>query len=216
MKERFKILGAMLKHALSFAGDIIILNLLFLVCSIPLFTIGASATAAYAGLCRTFQKKETGMVFRAFFSDFRAAFKQATGAWLLQLVVFVILAGDLWFALVYSEPRNTFFLVFAIVIGAIMLLASLWLYPLLARFRNRFGAQIKNAFLLAFAQFPRTLLALLVWALVLGIPVLIYDLYVYFGWFWLLCGFSLPMYVTVKVFSKQLHLEATPEESEQD
>ena len=71
--------------------------LLFLVCSIPIVTIGAAATACYAGVCRTLQKKETGLVYRTFFADFRAAFRQATAGWLLELLAIVILLGDLWF-----------------------------------------------------------------------------------------------------------------------
>lgn len=216
MKERFRILGAMLRNTLSFAADLVILNLLFLVCSIPVVTIGAAASACYAGLFRTLQKKETGLVFKRFFVDFRAAFRQASAGWLLQLLAGFLLAGDVWFAVVYSEPNNKFFLIFAIVLAAVLTLAALWFYPLTARFQNTFGTQLKNSFLLAFAQFPRTLLALLIWALVIGIPVLLFDVFVYFGWFWLLCGASLPMYLTVKLFRNTLHLDEAEEETDQD
>ncbi len=212
MKERFRLLGNALKNALSFAGDLVILNVLFLICSIPVFTIGASASACYAGLFRTLQKKETGLVFHAYFKDFRAAFRQATAGWMMELFAAVILAGDVWFAVVYSEPDNKFFLIFAIVLAAVLLLASLWFFPLAARFHNAFGAQLKNAFLMAFAQLPRTLLALFIWALILGLPVLLFDAFLYFGWFWLLCGISLPMYLTAKLFRKTLKLEKTQEE----
>jgi uncharacterized membrane protein YesL len=216
MKERFRILGAMLRNTLSFAADLVILNLLFLVSAIPIVTIGAAAAACYAGLSRTLQKKETGLVFRRYIADFRVAFRQATAGWLLQLLASFLLAGDVWFAVVYSEPNNKFFLIFAIVIAAVLTLASLWFYPLTARFQNTFGTQLKNSFLLAFAQFPRTLLALLLWVLVLGTPVLLFEVIVYFGWFWLLCGVSLPMYLTVKLFRKTLYLNEAEEETEKD
>lgn len=212
MKERFRLLRGAFQHTLSFLGDIVILNLLFLVCSIPVVTIGAAATACYAGVCRTLQKKETGLVYRAFFSDFRAAFRQATAGWLLELIAIAILAGDIWFAVVYSEPNNTFFLVFAVIAGAAVLMASLWFYPLVARFHNSFGKQLKNAFLLAFAQFPRTLLMLLIWVVTLALPFLIYEIYTYLGWVWLMAGFSLPMFWTVRLFRKTLRLDQTAEE----
>lgn len=212
MKERFRQLRLSFRNTLSFLGDIVILNLLFLVCSIPIITIGAAASACYAGVSRTLQKRETGLVYRAFFADFRAAFRQATAGWLLELLAVLILAGDIWFAVVYSEPNNTFFLIFAIVVGVAILMASLWFYPLVARFHNSLGKQIKNAFLLAFAQFPRTLLMLLIWVLSLGLPFLVYEVFVYLGWLWLAAGFSLPMYWTVKMFRKTLKLEQTNEE----
>ncbi len=212
MKERFRQLRAAFTHTLSLLGDIIILNLLFLVCSIPIVTIGAAATACYAGLCRTLQKKETGLVYRAFFADFRAAFRKATAGWLLELLVILILLGDLWFAVEYSEPDNVFFIIFAAVVGAGILLASLWFYPLLARFQNTLSGQIKNSFLLAFAQFPRTLLALVIWVVTLGLPLAIYEVYTYLGWIWLAVGISLPMYWTIKLFRKTLQLDQAQEE----
>ena len=216
MKERFRLLRTGFVNTLTFLGDIVILNLLFLVCSIPVVTIGASAAASYAGVCRTLQKRETGMVYRAFFADFRAAFRQATAGWLLEMLILAILAGDLWFAIVYSEPDNKFFLIFAIVVGVGVLLASLWFFPLVSRFQNTLSGHFKNSFLLAFAQFPRTLLALLVWALILGVPVLLFDVFTYFGWLWLLGGFSLPMYLTAKIFRKSLQLPLAEQEKVED
>ena len=212
MKERFRLLRAGFRNTLSFLGDIVILNLLFLICSIPIVTIGASATACYAGVCRTLQKKETGLVFQRFFQDFRAAFRQSTAGWLLELLVICILAGDIWFAVVYSEPDNKFFLIFAIIVGAGILLASLWFYQLVARFQNTFKGHLKNAFLLAFAQFPRTLLVLVIWVITLGLPLTVFEIFAYLGWLWLLAGFSLPMYWTVKLFRKQLKLDQSQEE----
>jgi len=212
MKERFRLLRTGFVNTLTFLGDIVILNLLFLVCSIPIITIGASATACYAGVCRTLQKQETGLVYKAFFADFRAAFRQSTAAWLLELLALAILAGDLWFAVGYSEPDNLFFLAFAILVGADVLMASLWFYPLAARFQNTLGGQIKNAFLLTFAQFPKTFLALVMWAVMFALPLLIYPVYLYLGWLWLLAGFSLPMYWTVKLFRKMLALDKAKEE----
>ena len=212
MKERLRLLRAGFLNTLSFLGDIVILNLLFLICSIPIVTIGASATACYAGVCRTLQKKETGLVFQRFFQDLRAAFRQSTAGWLLELLVICILAGDIWFAVVYSEPDNKFFLIFAIIVGAGILLASIWFYPLVARFQNTFKGHLKNAFLLAFAQFPRTLLVLVIWVITLGIPLTVFEIFAYLGWLWLLAGFSLPMYWTVKLFRKQLKLDQSQEE----
>lgn len=213
MKERFRLLRTGLVNTLTFLGDIVILNLLFLVCSIPIVTIGAAATACYAGVCRTLQKRETGLVYKTFFADFRAAFRQSTAGWLIELAAFAILAGDIWFAVVYSEPDNKFFLIFAIIVGAGILMGSLWFFPLVARFQNTLAGQIKNAFLLAFAQFPRTLLALVMWVVMIALPLLVYEVFLYLGWLWLLAGFSLPMYGTVKLFRKTLHLEKAKEEA---
>ncbi len=96
----------------------------------------------------------------------------------------------------------------------VLLLAVLWFFPLTARFHNTFGTQVKNSFLLAFAQLPRTLLVLLIWVLMIGTPIFLFDLFMYFGWFWLLCGVSLPMYLTAKLFRNSLQLDQSKEEQE--
>ena len=216
MKERFRLLNAFFKNTLNLAGDLVIMNLLLFVSFIPIITIGAAASAGYAGMYRTIQKQETGLLFKRYFADFRASWRQATVGWLIQLLALFLLAGDIWFAVVYSEPNNTFFLVFAVVIAAALLLASLWFYPLVGRFQNPFSTQLKNSFLLAFAQLPKTLLALLVWAITFGIPFVLFDVFQYFGWIWLLCGLSLPMYLTAKLFRKTLQIKGTPDDREQD
>ena len=216
MKERFRLLGTFFKNTLNLAGDLVIMNLLLCVSFVPIVTIGAAASAGYAGLYRTMQKQETGLLFKRYFADLRASWKQATAGWLIQLLVLFLMAGDIWFAVVYSEPNNTFFLVFAVVIAAALLLASLWFYPLVGRFQNPFSTQLKNSFLLAFAQLPKTLLALLIWAITFGIPFVLFDVFQYFGWIWLLCGLSLPMYLTAKLFRKTLQIKETPDDREQD
>jgi uncharacterized membrane protein YesL len=215
MRERFDSIGDELKHMLSVLGDLILLNLLLILCSIPVFTAGAAAVAFFSSVFRVLRGGE-GASIRGFFRDFAAGFKKATLAWLVELVCLLLLAGDYWFAVVYSEPANTFFLIFALVLAAIILLAALWLYPLIARFENRLGATIKDSFLMALAHFPKTLLALLIWAAFLFVPFVFFDIFVFFGWFWLLFGVSLPMYLTAKLFKSALQCDPMKTETDQN
>ena len=214
MKERFARLGKELHKTLSFAGDLILLNLLCFLCCLPVVTVGASIVACYSGVFRLVRKKETGLPIQPFFRDFAAAFKTATAGWLCILLSFVVLAGDAWFAVVYSEPDNTFFLLFAIVLSVIILLAALWFFPLVSRFENKLGGHIKNAFLMAFAKFPKTLAALLIWGVFLAVPVFLFNVFVYFGWVWLLFGISLPAYWTVKLLRNELQLTVLNDDEE--
>lgn len=65
---------------------IVSVNLLFLVCSVPVFTIGASATAMYTVLFRYSQGDEPDII-RTFFSAIRENFKKSTVVWMGMLVV---------------------------------------------------------------------------------------------------------------------------------
>lgn len=207
MREQLADLTGGLKYGLSVAGDLIILNMLFILCSIPVVTMGAAEVACYSSIFRIIRKERVGLTVSGFFKDFSAGFKKATIGCLLELVCFVILAGDIWFAVVYSETQNTFFLIFAIVLAAVIFLAAVWFYPLSARFDNKLGVHIKNSFLMAFAHFPKTLLAGVIQAAVIAIPYLLFDVFTYLGWFWLLFGASLPLYLTAKIFKGTLKCE---------
>jgi uncharacterized membrane protein YesL len=206
MRERFEIIGDELKRMLSVLGDLILLNLLLIFCSIPVFTAGAAVVACFSSISRMLRGGE-GASIPAFFRDFAAGFKKATIAWLIELACLLLLAGDFWFAVVYSVPTNTFFLIFAIALATVILLGAIWLYPLLARYENKLGPTIKNSFLMALAHFPKTLLVLLVWTAVFTLPFVFFDVFLFFGWFWLLFGASLPMYLTAKLFRATLQCE---------
>ena len=65
-------------------GDLIILNVLWFVCSIPIFTIGASTTAVYYVTLKL-ARNDDGYTIRSFFKSFKENFKQATIIWLILL-----------------------------------------------------------------------------------------------------------------------------------
>ena len=75
---------------LSRVADVMILNLLFLVCSIPIITIGASLSALYYCLFKI-KEEEEGYLLKKFFHSFRQNFKQATLMWLIFLGVAILL-----------------------------------------------------------------------------------------------------------------------------
>ncbi len=202
MREQFAAIGHWFKGNLSAVADLIILNFLFILCCIPVITVGAAEVACYSGIIRMLRGEKVAVSLSGFFRDFKANFKKATIGWLLELLCLLILAGDAHFALYYSKPVNTFFFIFAIVGASVIFLASVWYYPLAARFENKPAVHIKNSFLMAMAHFPKTLLALIIQSAVLIVPFAMFI-----GWFWLLFGFSLPMYLTAKLFRSTLKCE---------
>lgn len=204
MRDQFASFGDWLRASLGGLGDLIILNFLFILCCIPVFTVGAAEVACYSCIIRMLRGEKVAVSPAGFFRDFAANFKKATLSWLLELLCFLVLAGDVWFAVFYSETQNTFFLIFAIVIGAIILLAAVWVYPLIARFENKLGAHIKNSFLMALAHFPKTLLALIIDAAFIAVPFIFFDIFASIGWFWLLFGASLPLYITARLLKGPL------------
>lgn len=132
--------------------DVFMLNILWLICSIPIFTIGASTTAVYYVTLRLV-RDEDGYTFRSFFRSFKENFKQATIIWLIFLVTGIVLIIDLWFALTAGVfPAGTPRLMFtALFIGLLIVWLAMitYVFPILSRFYGTVKQTILNAFLLS-------------------------------------------------------------------
>ena len=130
------------------------LNLLWFLCSIPIFTIGASTTALYYTSLKIV-RDEDNHVGATFFRAFRENFKQATVLWLILLGVGLFLAGDGY--IVYHLRRSsagTMAVVWTLILALIIALTVLYVivleyvFPLLASVSNTNTAMLKNAFLI--------------------------------------------------------------------
>ena len=85
--------------------DIMILNVLWLICCIPVVTVGAATTAVYYVTLKLVRDEE-GPTIRSFFKSFKENFKQATVLWLIMLAVGALLGFDLYFFLfIYKRPE---------------------------------------------------------------------------------------------------------------
>lgn len=138
-------------------SDLVILNLLWLVCCIPVVTIGASTTALYAVVIKMV-KDEESYVIRSFFSSFRENFKQATVIWGILLAVASLLYFDFYFS--SHAPvagAGLLFIPFAVA-AILMVLTSLYVFPIQAVFKNSIKKTLKNSLYMALAHLPFSLL----------------------------------------------------------
>ena len=185
--------------------DLFVLNLLFLICSLPVITIGASLTAMYATSLRSVRYGD-GYVFKTFFTAFKKSFKQATLAWLITLAAGAVLYVDYRF---WSQVRmggiEQIMLVVSIAIIFLVFMVLVWLYPLIAKMDDTLGRQIKNAAAMAVGHFvPYTAVCM---ALGGGSLYLAYTTPAVF-FIMLLIGFSTVSYMQsfflYKVFAKYI------------
>ena len=133
----------------------VILNILWVVCSIPVFTIGASTCAAYYVTLKMVDEEE-GYVGKMFVKAFKDNFKQGTFLWLLTGPS-IYVCYLMW--QVISKGENIHFLIItgAILFTAFVIIFSLYAFPLLARYENTIPKTIKNSFAISTMFFPRTL-----------------------------------------------------------
>lgn len=195
-------------------ADLLILNILMMICCIPVITVGAAFTAMHYVILKMIRGEE-GYLIKGFFKSFAQNFKQATLIWLLMLLVIGIYIGD---SLIFSYSGIAFpkpLVITVIAVGVVMLMVAMYIFPLLARFDNTVRNTIRNAALLSFANLPKTLLMALFYAL----PYIIGYFSAYSYVFIFMFGISVPAYGAAWLYSnifKKFEPEAEAETSDLD
>ena len=144
-------------QVLSALIDLIWAGLLWLFCSLPLITVGASSTALYYAIVKSI-RHERGRVSACFFHAFKTNFRQATAIWLLMVLYVLIRVGDGYAFSRMGFSENSPLIVFSRVILLPVPLLFPWLFSFLSRFQNTVGGTIRYCLFLAVHHFGRTLL----------------------------------------------------------
>ena len=186
MKKLFDMDNPVMR-ALSVAADLLILNILTLICSLPIITMGAAFTAMN-DVCIRIVRGEEGYIFKGFFRSFASNFKKGTLLGLVLIACALFLYYDYFAALTYIPQMRFGILAMAVILFAVCQYA----FALLARYENTFGAMLKNAAALTVGYFPSTLImvvfAVALWLLSLRFPQVGGPVLIMFG-------FSVPCYI---------------------
>lgn len=141
--------------------DFIILNLMWILCSIPIITIGASTTALYTVMLKIV-KNEEGYIVKGFFKAFRENFKQSTLMWLIFLAVGFVLMIDFSALRLMPVQAASFMQILFLIMACLIICTMVYAFALQARFVNTVKNTLKNAVILVFAKLPYTVLILIV------------------------------------------------------
>ena len=180
--------------------DLLFLNLLFLLTSLPVVTIGAASTALYTVCFRFDTEKETG-VFKAYFRAFRENFRQSTGLWLVIGLFGVTSALNVLLFRAMTGVLHFLFVPCGVLLAVAVLMGSC-LFPLLSQFSNDGRTALKNAFFLSVGYLPRFLLISAI--NILPLAMLLLDPYLFFqtGIVWILIYFSAGAYINSLILKK--------------
>jgi len=193
-----------LMQLLTKAADLVWVNILVLVCSIPVFTAGA-AISAMSSIIYKILHNEDIMVTREFFKAFAKNFKQATVIWLILLVIEGVLAYDFYYSRQigtnFAEAMKTVAVVLFVLVYALIL----YIFPLQSHYYNKTKDLFKNAAILCVVHPGRTFFMLVVRAAFYGLGVLIVLDYRFIPLL-VAFGISLPWYfcacIYMSVFDK--------------
>lgn len=194
---KFLDIDSPLMQGLSKIADLLILNLLTLLCCLPIITIGPALTALNYMALKMVRNEET-YIARGFFKSFKENFRQSTLIWLLFLVLGLLLAGD-YIILSGSEMQYSGVMQVLILVAAIFEMCTfLYTFPVLAKFHNTIKKTLKNAFLISIMQFPKTIVMIIMYLIPLVIFLISFQLIPFVIFF----GLSVPAWVSAKLYNK--------------
>lgn len=190
-------------RTLSKLAELMALNVLFLLCCLPVVTAGASITALYGALFLP----EEGGAFRRFFREFRRNFRQGTVLELILGGLGLLLLADVWLV---QQMEGYALVKYVLYLSVLLWLGvSIYAFALAARFTDQTRRVLKNALLLSVSMLPRTVLLVIIDILPVLMILLVPDVFLRFLILWLLVAFAgcawLKTWVLTDVF-RQLKL----------
>lgn len=188
-------------NGLGTIADIFLLNIIYVICCVPLVTIGAATTALYT-VTMQITRNEYPAVTKAFFKAFKRNFKISTICWL----VFMAVGFLLWFDFrIIGQVDGAARSAAKIALGAVLVIYVMvltYVFPYIARFENDIKNTFKNAFMMSVAHFPFTLILS---GLTIGIAVLTFfsgRTFAIATLAFFFIGFALLAYVKSRLFTK--------------
>lgn len=178
-------------------GDLIFLNLVFLITCIPIVTIGDAMISIYS-ISLKMARGEEGYVIRGYLKAFKENLKQGLIVGIVLEIILSILGLDAWFLYYSTESYRDAGLMVTVAALVFVIMVMQFLFPLLARYENSISNSIRNAILLSISKLPYTIALIVIGA----IPaILVYFtsyawIYVIFG------GISVSVLLQCKVLSR--------------
>ncbi len=139
--------------------DCVWVSILWIVCSLPIFTIGASTTALYYTINKCIRNGRS-YVSTEFFSSFKSNFKQSTIIWLILMVVYAILGFDFYVMKQFAEAGEEIGKIYIcfFVFGVFVTMWGFYLFPYVARFENTVKNTFKNSLYMAISNVHWTII----------------------------------------------------------
>lgn len=182
-------------------GTFILINIYFLVCSLPLITIGASLTAANT-VCYKMHEEPDVKVTSTFFKAFGKNFLDSTLVWIIlagfmSAVIFAMLkflSGSGYAAMAVC--------VVCIILAIIIMSGGTFIFMIIGRYDNPIYEQIINAYKVGFSHLNWCAVIWVMWIAPILLFVSFKELIQYAGWIWLLVGFALLIYATCGIYRR--------------
>lgn len=177
--------------------DLIVLNILFIITCLPVFTIGAATTALYT-MCFRLMREEYRGITRSYLQAFRSNFKQSTLIWGILLVIGGPAVYYLTQLLALGGIVSYFSFIFVLILAACCMTGG-YVFPWISQFENSAGQALKNALILSISRLPRTAAILMINLLPLIVWVIDPELFLQISFLWVALYFSAAAYMNTGI-----------------
>ena len=160
--------------------DLIILNLLFIICSLPVITIGASLTALYSVTLKMVRNEE-GYIVRGFFKAYKDNLKQTLIIWIPAALCGICLYADFRILHLSATGFLQVLRIPLVALSAILACIVLYSFPMIAYFNCTCRQIFLNLLILCFKHIGTTVLLLAVTGLILSLFMFAPDRITFFA-----------------------------------
>ena len=194
-------------------GIIIAANIMFMLLSIPFFTIGAGLSALYYVMFRTLRSDGGVNPFKEFWAGLKMNFKQATISWILFVLLIAFLLVDIRICNAAGGTLG-YLKIGAYAIGAVAVILYLYLIPVMAAFQDSLPHLIRNAAYFIGKKPWKALVILFfdIFPFVLTFSDL--QMLPLYAFLWVLCGFGLQAMLGATLLLPEFEPYLTPKEED--
>lgn len=172
-------------------GDLIILNLLYIITSIPIITLGASTTALYAVMKSPDENVYSSSLFKNYFRAFFKNFRKSTVLFLILLIPAAVILVNLYILLAGLMEDSIISYILCAIPIVVFIFAWNYVFPLTAKFENTIRGTFANAFILSVAHLPTTIVLTVLNLLPLAVFFFFTNFFYKTLMIWVLLAFSL-------------------------
>ena len=198
-------------------GIIIAANIMFVLLSIPFFTIGAGFSALYYVMFRALRGDGVVNPFKEFWAGLKANFKQATISWIIFVLLIAFLLTDIRICKAAGGALD-FVKIAVYALGAAAVIIYLYLIPVITVFRDTLPHLIRNAVYFLIKKPWKT------------VVILFFDIFPFvltysdlqslplYAFLWVLCGFGLQAMLGATLLLPEFapYLASKEEEAEEE
>lgn len=182
-------------------SDLIILNLIFLLSCIPIFTIGASISALHS-VCLKIVRGQESYMWQGFWKAFRQNFKQGTVLWIISIVIFFVIHMDFTILNAGDHPLFGYVKVALGSVTAVLFSMFIYVFPIISHFRCTIRQAIKNSLFMTIGHLPFSILLVVMYGLIFFLATLNVKMLALVIAVATICGFSVVTLTACIIFDR--------------